>query len=61
MSLQLAADATDRFRDGVYFVPLGTIDKPELVLPTIAQALGMQINCSASTYNSNPSDSCKRL
>ncbi|HKO34712.1 MAG TPA: adenylate/guanylate cyclase domain-containing protein, partial [Candidatus Limnocylindria bacterium] len=41
LSLQLAADATDRFRDGVYFVPLGTIDKPALVLPTIAQALGM--------------------
>ncbi|HEY8178320.1 MAG TPA: AAA family ATPase [Candidatus Limnocylindria bacterium] len=41
LSLQLAADATDRFRDGVYFVPLGTIDTPELVLPTIAQALGM--------------------
>jgi predicted ATPase len=41
LSLQLAADATERFRDGVYFVPLGTIDKPDLVLPTIAQALGM--------------------
>ncbi len=41
LSLQLAADATERFRDGVYFVPLGTIDKSALVLPTIAQALGM--------------------
>ena len=28
LSLQLAADATERFHDGVYFVPLGTIDEP---------------------------------
>jgi predicted ATPase/class 3 adenylate cyclase len=41
LSLQLAADATERFHDGVYFVPLGTIGEPGLVLPTIAQALGM--------------------
>ncbi len=41
LSLQLAADATERFHDGVFFVPLGTIDEPALVLPTIAQALGM--------------------
>ena len=41
LSLQLAADATERFHDGVYFVPLGGIVNPALVLPTIAQALGM--------------------
>ncbi len=41
LSLQIAADATDRFADGVYFVPLGTISLPDLVLPTIAQALGL--------------------
>ncbi|MBA3688310.1 MAG: hypothetical protein H0W81_05735 [Chloroflexi bacterium] len=41
LSLQIAADATDRFPDGIYFVPLGTISQPELVLPTIAQALGL--------------------
>ena len=41
LSLQLAADVTERFHDGVFFVPLGTIDEPALVLPTIAQALGM--------------------
>jgi predicted ATPase/class 3 adenylate cyclase len=41
LSLQLAADATDRFPDGIYFVPLGTITQPDLVLPTIAQALGL--------------------
>ncbi|HET9539222.1 MAG TPA: adenylate/guanylate cyclase domain-containing protein [Candidatus Limnocylindria bacterium] len=41
LSLQLAANVTERFHDGVFFVPLGTIDEPGLVLPTIAQALGM--------------------
>jgi predicted ATPase/class 3 adenylate cyclase len=41
LSLQLAADVTERFHDGVFFVPLGTIDEPALVLPTIAQALGV--------------------
>jgi predicted ATPase/class 3 adenylate cyclase len=41
LSLQVAADATDRFPDGIYFVPLGTISQSDLVLPTIAQALGM--------------------
>ncbi len=41
LSLQLAAEASDLFHDGVYFVPLGTIREPSLVLPTIAQAMGL--------------------
>jgi predicted ATPase/class 3 adenylate cyclase len=41
LSLQIAADATDRFADGVYFVALGTISHSDLVLPTIAQAVGL--------------------
>jgi predicted ATPase/class 3 adenylate cyclase len=41
LSLQLAAEATDAFQDGVYFVPLGPISEPGLVLPTMAQALGL--------------------
>jgi predicted ATPase/class 3 adenylate cyclase len=41
LSLQVAADAIDRFPDGIYFVPLGTIGHPDLVMPTIAQALGL--------------------
>ena len=41
LSLQIAADSTDRFPDGVYYVPLGQIAMPELVIPTIAQALGV--------------------
>jgi predicted ATPase/class 3 adenylate cyclase len=41
LSLQMAADASDRFADGIYFVPLGTINQSDLVLPTIAQVLGL--------------------
>ncbi|HEX6128354.1 MAG TPA: adenylate/guanylate cyclase domain-containing protein, partial [Candidatus Limnocylindria bacterium] len=41
LSLQLAAEATDAFMDGVYFLPLGPISEPNLVLPTMAQALGL--------------------
>ncbi len=41
LSLQLAAEASDLFHDGVYFVPLGPIREPSLVLPTIAQAMGL--------------------
>ena len=41
LALQIAADATDRFPDGIYFVPLGTISQSDLVLPTIAQVLGL--------------------
>jgi predicted ATPase/class 3 adenylate cyclase len=41
LALQIAADATDRFPDGIYFVALGTISQADLVLPTIAQAVGL--------------------
>jgi predicted ATPase/class 3 adenylate cyclase len=41
LSLQIAADATDRFPDGIYFVPLGAIGQADLVLPTIAQVVGL--------------------
>jgi predicted ATPase/class 3 adenylate cyclase len=41
LALQLAADATEQFADGVYFVPLGPIGEASLVMPTIAQAVGV--------------------
>jgi len=40
LALQLAADAVDAFRDGVVWVELQSLRDPELVLPTIARALG---------------------
>jgi predicted ATPase/DNA-binding SARP family transcriptional activator len=40
LALQLAVDAIDDFPDGVVWVPLQALRDPELVLPTIALALG---------------------
>ena len=39
LALQVAAAVRDRFLGGVIFVDLGTIADPDLLLPTIAQAL----------------------
>jgi predicted ATPase/class 3 adenylate cyclase len=40
LALQSAAAASDRFEDGVYWVPLAPLDDPRLVLPTLARELG---------------------
>ncbi len=42
LGLQVAADLSDRFADGVFFVNLAPLTDPELVVPTIAQALGVR-------------------
>jgi len=41
LGLQVAAELSDLFTDGVYFVNLAPISDPEFVLPTIAQVLGI--------------------
>lgn len=42
LSLEVAREMHPRFGDGVCFVPLAPIRDPDLVLPTIAQALKLQ-------------------
>lgn len=42
LALEAAARMRDGFPDGVYFVPLGPLDDPDLVVPAIAQALGIR-------------------
>ncbi len=42
LGLQVAADLSDRFTDGVFFVNLAPLTDPELVVSTIAQALGVR-------------------
>jgi class 3 adenylate cyclase len=42
LALQAAADLLDRFEDGVVFAPLAPIREPDLVLPTVAAALGVR-------------------
>jgi len=41
LALQVAADLSDDFADGVSFVPLASISDPTLVVPAIAQTLGL--------------------
>ena len=40
LGLQVAAEASDRYPDGVFWVPLASLRDPELVPETAAQALG---------------------
>lgn len=41
LAVAVAADLAATFRDGVIFVPLASVRDPDLVLPTVAQALGV--------------------
>jgi predicted ATPase/class 3 adenylate cyclase/DNA-binding XRE family transcriptional regulator len=41
VAVQIAADLLDDFPDGVYVVDLAPLSDPQLVLPTIAQTLGL--------------------
>ncbi len=41
LALQAAAELVDEFSDGVFFVALEAVEDPALVLPTIAQTLGV--------------------
>ena len=43
LGLQVAADLTEQFADGVHFVDLSAIDSPTFVLPAIARTLGLQL------------------
>ncbi len=40
LGLQAAAEAAERYPDGIFWVPLATLRDPELVLATAGQALG---------------------
>jgi len=42
LALQVAADMSDRFKNGVFFVNLAPISDPALVVPTIAETLAIR-------------------
>ena len=42
LALEVAREVGAEFQDGVCFVSLAALREPELVLPTIAQALGIE-------------------
>jgi predicted ATPase/class 3 adenylate cyclase len=41
LALQVAAGVADEYPDGTWFVPLGTVADPTLVIPAIARAMGI--------------------
>jgi predicted ATPase/class 3 adenylate cyclase len=52
LALQVAAELIEQFEDGVYFVALTPVDDSQLVVPTIAQALGVkELGSSAMIEN----------
>lgn len=42
LGLHVAAELTERFADGIWFVSLAAVSDPKLIMPTIAQTLGLQ-------------------
>jgi class 3 adenylate cyclase len=42
LALQAVAEASERYPDGAWWVPLAPVRDPELVLPSVAQALGVR-------------------
>jgi predicted ATPase/class 3 adenylate cyclase len=42
LALQVAADLSDEFSDGVFFVPLAPVQDAELVVPMIEQTVGLR-------------------
>ena len=47
LALQVARSQLDRFADGVFFVSLASIDSPEMLEGTIANAIGLQFHGAA--------------
>jgi predicted ATPase/class 3 adenylate cyclase len=43
LALEATALCRDEFDDGVWWAPLASLSEPDLVLPTVAQALGAQV------------------
>jgi predicted ATPase len=50
LALQAAAELVDEFRDGVWFVALASLRDSQLVLPSIAQTLGVREPQTADEY-----------
>ena len=52
LGLQVAAELSDRFTDGVFFVNLAPLTDPALVVSTIAQSLGVREQANQSLLDS---------
>src|SRR5262245_30088809 len=47
LALEMAAGLRDGYADGVWFIPLSAVTDPDLVAPTIAQAIGLRVAVDA--------------
>ncbi len=54
LALQVAADLVDEFCDGVFFIPLASINDPRLVLPTVSATLGLREEQGRGISNEDP-------
>ncbi|MDQ3693856.1 MAG: tetratricopeptide repeat protein [Chloroflexota bacterium] len=52
LALQAAADALDNYPDGAFLIELGQVTDPDLVLPTIAQTLGVREGSGLDLWSS---------
>ena len=52
LALQAAADLLDDFPDGTYFVPLATVTEAEMLLPAVAEALGVRETAEQPLFES---------
>ena len=52
LALSVAQAVQDSFADGVFFISLATISDPTLILPTIAQALGLPESANRLLFDS---------
>lgn len=51
LAKQLALDLKERFNDGVFFVPLGPLHDPDLLLSAVAEAMGVKEEGDASVID----------
>ena len=61
LSLEVAAAAAIAFPDGVFYVPLAPIVDPELLVPTIAAALGLREGPGGRLHDRLISHLCERV
>src|SRR5438552_2895935 len=50
LALRIAAASVERFKNGVFVVSLGSITDPQLVLPTIAQTVGVKLGSAPGEH-----------
>jgi len=51
LALQIAAELLEEFADGTFFVPLGGLTDPDLVVPAVTQTLGLTDPAAISQAN----------